>query len=313
MTTDVMEARDPVEASDAARAALPPPPTLHWALVWLFSATTFGLFALVWSFVQVNWVRRIDPRSNARTLLCLAVACLLAGCVIAVVGVSWVASAHPGLAVALIIIGRLLMIGWFVLHVVAYFTMADSLRRYASSQRLGLEIGAGTLFFFTVYYLQGQLRWLARWKVSGETTPAAPHGVFWALTVVLIALSGLVAAIAVPRYIDHTVREQVGEGAVVAKGAQRAMTLYYAHHGKWPTDNSGAGLAQSSSISGKYVSSVNVAAGVVTVAFDSPQTIGSLRHQTLVYFPVITQTKIRWDCSAYGTVPDKSLPLDCRK
>jgi Tfp pilus assembly major pilin PilA len=212
----------------------------------------------------------------------------------------------------LLIISRLLMLGWFVLHVVAYFTMADSLRRYAASQRLGLAIGGGTLFFFTVYYLQGQLRWLARWKVSGETTPAAPQGVFWALTFVLIALAGLVAAIAVPRYMDRTVRKQVAAGDVAAKAAEGAMSAYYQHHGTLPADNAAAGLARSGSISGRYVSSVDVAAGVVTVAFDSPGTTESLRHQTLVYFPVITQKTIRWDCSAFGTVPHKSLPLSCR-
>jgi MFS family permease len=288
LTTDT---RESLESSDAARAALPKPPTLHWALVWLFSVATFGLFALAWAFVQVRWVRRLDPRSNALALLCLAVSCLMAGCAVAVLDVLWVAGANVGMAIVLLIISRMLMLGWFVLHVVAYFTMADSLRRYAASQRLGLAIGGGTLFFFTVYYLQGQLRWLARWKVSGETTPAAPQGVFWALTFVLIALAGLVAAIAVPRYMDRTVRKQVAAGDVAAKAA---------------------GLARSGSISGRYVSSVDVAAGVVTVGFDSPGTTESLRHQTLVYFPVITQKTIRWDCSAFGTVPHKSLPLSCR-
>jgi hypothetical protein len=144
LTTDT---RESLESSDAARAALPKPPTLHWALVWLFSVTTFGLFALAWAFVQVRWVRRLDPPSNALALLCLAVGCLVAGCAVAVLDVLWVAGANVGMAIVLLIISRLLMLGWFVLHVVAYFTMADSLRRYAASQRLGLAIGGGTLFF----------------------------------------------------------------------------------------------------------------------------------------------------------------------
>ena len=185
LTTDTMES---MESSDVARAALPKPPTLHWAFVWLLALATFGLFAVAWAFVQVRWVRRIDPRNNALTLLRLAVGCLLAGCAVAIVDVFWVADANVDMAVVLLIISRLLMLGWFVLHVVAYFAMADSLRRYAAGQRLAMEIGGGTLFFFTVYYLQGQLRWFARWKASGGTAPAAPQGVFWALTVVLTVM-----------------------------------------------------------------------------------------------------------------------------
>jgi type II secretory pathway pseudopilin PulG len=51
--------------------------------------------------------------------------------------------------------------------------------------------------------------------------------VFWALTFVLIALAGLVAAIAVPRYMDRTVRKQVAAGDVAAKAAEGAMSAYY--------------------------------------------------------------------------------------
>lgn len=91
------------------------------------------------------------------------------------------------------------------------------------------------------------------------------------------------------------------------------MSQQYARHGVLPVDNADTALPPAASISGRYVSSVNVAAGVVTVAFDTPDTTSSLRHQTLVYLPLITRQAVHWDCSTYSTVPRDSLPPDCRK
>jgi type IV pilus assembly protein PilA len=91
------------------------------------------------------------------------------------------------------------------------------------------------------------------------------------------------------------------------------MSHYYERHGVLSVDNAGAGLPPAASISGRYVSSVTVAAGVVTVAFDRPDTSSSLRHQTLVYLPLVTRQAVHWDCSTYSTVPCDSLPPDCRK
>ncbi|EPT3319435.1 pilin, partial [Neisseria gonorrhoeae] len=60
-------------------------------------------------------------------------------------------------------------------------------------------------------------------------------------------------------------RAQVSEAILLAEGQKSAVTEYYLNHGKWPSDNSAAGVASSpSEIKGKYVQSVTVANGVVT-------------------------------------------------
>src|SRR5882672_3510516 len=56
----------------AAPTAGPIPPNLHWALVLLISLFTFGLFGLVWIFVEASFVKRIDPRNISRALLIVA-------------------------------------------------------------------------------------------------------------------------------------------------------------------------------------------------------------------------------------------------
>ncbi|EMT2478439.1 pilin, partial [Neisseria gonorrhoeae] len=64
-------------------------------------------------------------------------------------------------------------------------------------------------------------------------------------------------------------RAQVSEAILLAEGQKSAVTEYYLNHGKWPSDNSAAGVANPTEIKGKYVQSVTVANGVVTAQMAS--------------------------------------------
>src|SRR5258708_30053318 len=61
-----------VAAPVAAPTTGPMPPNLHWGLVLLLSLFTFGLFGLVWIFVEASFVKRLDPRNVSRALLIVA-------------------------------------------------------------------------------------------------------------------------------------------------------------------------------------------------------------------------------------------------
>ncbi|EMT8570712.1 pilin, partial [Neisseria gonorrhoeae] len=81
---------------------------------------------------------------------------------------------------------------------------------------------------------------------------------------IVIAIVGILAAVALPAYQDYTARAQVSEAILLAEGQKSAVTEYYLNHGIWPKDNGDAGVASSAEIKGKYVKSVTVAKGVVT-------------------------------------------------
>ncbi|EOG0761144.1 pilin [Neisseria gonorrhoeae] len=81
---------------------------------------------------------------------------------------------------------------------------------------------------------------------------------------IVIAIVGILAAVALPAYQDYTARAQVSEAILLAEGQKSAVTEYYPNNGKWPADNGAAGVASSSSIKGKYVKEVKVENGVVT-------------------------------------------------
>ncbi|HFA4282930.1 TPA: pilin, partial [Neisseria gonorrhoeae] len=81
---------------------------------------------------------------------------------------------------------------------------------------------------------------------------------------IVIAIVGILAAVALPAYQDYTARAQVSEAILLAEGQKSAVTEYYLNHGEWPENNTSAGVASSSSIKGKYVEKVEVNNGVVT-------------------------------------------------
>ncbi|ENV6334214.1 pilin, partial [Neisseria gonorrhoeae] len=86
---------------------------------------------------------------------------------------------------------------------------------------------------------------------------------------IVIAIVGILAAVALPAYQDYTARAQVSEAILLAEGQKSAVTEYYLNHGEWPEDNTSAGVASASDIKGKYVESVTVEKGVVTAKMNS--------------------------------------------
>ncbi len=82
---------------------------------------------------------------------------------------------------------------------------------------------------------------------------------------IVIAIIGIVASIAIPAYQNYIVRSQVTEGLSLADGWKTSISEYYAQHGSFPStwsSTGGAGaIAASGASQGKYVGSIAVAAG----------------------------------------------------
>ena len=82
---------------------------------------------------------------------------------------------------------------------------------------------------------------------------------------IVIAIIGILAAIAIPAYQNYTIRAQVTEGLTLADGWKTAIAEYYATTGNWPTQ---ANLNGTSASTGKYESSVTVTTGsVITITY----------------------------------------------
>ena len=73
---------------------------------------------------------------------------------------------------------------------------------------------------------------------------------------IVVAIIGILAAVAIPQYQNYVARAQVSEGLVLASGAKTAIAEYFNTNGNFPAGNSEAGLSNAEDISGKYVFSV---------------------------------------------------------
>ncbi len=134
---------------------------------------------------------------------------------------------------------------------------------------------------------------------------------------IVVAIIGILAAVALPAYQDYTVRARIQEGVSLSEPARLAVsqacsegTLGGATTAGGVVDNATAGLPTQTAISGAYVQAVTMAAastaqGSVTVAFNAIGTqVGG--GQTIVWTSTCTESGNRWSVS--GSVPSKFFP-----
>jgi len=131
---------------------------------------------------------------------------------------------------------------------------------------------------------------------------------------IVVAIIGILAAIAIPAYQDYTIRAQVSEGLNLSGGAKAAVTEYYQDRGTLPVDNSTAGLEAAGQIQGKYVSLVTVSAGIISVTYgNSAHTVISGQTIELTPSTAAGVGSVQWICdSPSNAVANKHLPAACR-
>lgn len=156
---------------------------------------------------------------------------------------------------------------------------------------------------------------------------------------IVVAIIGILAAIAIPAYQDYTIRAQVSEGLTLASDIKAGIAEFSAQTGAWPQDLIEAGLgsaAAAANKSGRYVSGIDVVDGTITITYgrDANDRIDTL---TLAMQPVVNDNgDVVWVCgnsddplntyaepdglAATGTpspdgvttVLDKHMPASCR-
>lgn len=126
---------------------------------------------------------------------------------------------------------------------------------------------------------------------------------------IVLAIIGILAAIAIPTYQDYTVRARVSEGLQLAATAKLAVAEHYQANNAFPADNAAAGLPAPTEIRGNDVSSVTVAGSLITIAYDTTRI--PVVAPTLVLTATADVGALRWTCVG-GTIPARFRPSSCR-
>ncbi|HGH6232813.1 TPA: pilin [Neisseria meningitidis] len=127
---------------------------------------------------------------------------------------------------------------------------------------------------------------------------------------IVIAIVGILAAVALPAYQDYTARAQVSEAILLAEGQKSAVTEYYLNHGEWPKNNTSAGVATSANIKGKYVEKVEVKNGVVTATMLSSNVNNEIKGKKLSLWAKRQDGSVKWFCGQPVTRNNASADAD---
>jgi len=147
---------------------------------------------------------------------------------------------------------------------------------------------------------------------------------------IVVAIIGILAAIAIPAYQDYTIRAQASEGLAMASAGKASISEYYADKGAFPADATALGWVDAANAvllpSGKYVESIDVLNGVITITYGGIANTNILT-KTATLTPGYTDNgDIVWVCQdgttplnatfptapAAGDIPAKYLPSTCR-
>jgi len=121
---------------------------------------------------------------------------------------------------------------------------------------------------------------------------------------IVVAIIGILAAIAIPAYQDYTIRAQVSEGLTLAAAAKAAVAESFLNTGEPPANRTEAGMsADATDTAGKYVSSIEVTEGTITITYGG-EANGQISGETISLTPYETaDMSVVWRCG-YANVPE---------
>ena len=129
---------------------------------------------------------------------------------------------------------------------------------------------------------------------------------------IVVAIIGILAAIAIPAYQDYTIRAQVSEGLNLTGACKAAVTEYYQDQGAFPADNATAGLEAAANIVGKYTTQVAVTGAGTCNATYGLDANANIAGAVLTMTPTDNAGSVSWACTGAAPLVPKWLPAACR-
>lgn len=132
---------------------------------------------------------------------------------------------------------------------------------------------------------------------------------------IVVAIIGILAAIAIPRYQDYVARSQVTEAINLSSGLKTSVAEIYANTGELAGIDSGTnGIPAATSVTGSYVTGVAVLNGVITATMgnNANSVLTETGSNAVVLTPNdLSAGSITWVCTD-SSVEEQYLPQNCR-
>lgn len=133
---------------------------------------------------------------------------------------------------------------------------------------------------------------------------------------IVIAIVGILAAIALPAYQDYTIRARMAEPLAIAAEAKTTMSEFYASNGRLPTVQASLGLAELNNNSYAVSTAYQFAAPNITfkIQLGTKQELGGMKGGTVRLKGLVDQNTgtISWTCGPLDVSKVKYLPASCR-
>jgi type IV pilus assembly protein PilA len=128
---------------------------------------------------------------------------------------------------------------------------------------------------------------------------------------IVVAIIGILAAVAIPAYQNYIIRTQVSEGLTLASGAKTSISEYYMERGSWPSDNDEAGLADKHDIKGDYTEHMSVKDNVIEIKYGYGANT-AIFDEKIELTATTSAGSVKWTCVSAGNIDPSHLPSICR-
>jgi len=128
---------------------------------------------------------------------------------------------------------------------------------------------------------------------------------------IVVAIIGILAMMAIPAYQRYTIRAQISEGLNLAGPVKLAVAAYNIDKGGFPANNAAAALEVPGNYSGKYVNSISVNGAAISIMYGN-DAHAEISGQLVILTATSNPGSVSWSCASDGIIPQSQLPTICR-